>query len=1091
MSSGGNRRLNAQDENVYVPGDVYVPNHEETQDLSESNKLTLRNYMRAVTDGNGPQSTPERPVAGNTQPVPGEGENTAGVTGAGTPNESIDNQRTSHALANEAKISERISSENGRDKWVVGKDHVPRTPFENLLSNLKAAYPLGKYVSAKGLEVTRPGTVASSLTIGGAHERAASIGGPNPHQTPRTAATDEPGETYTELSNAVSHALSFNRFSPTKGSPLVVDGAKTKLGWTLQFGNLGSYNPDAEEIPGSSLAGVGRSLLSGQTGHGVGPDLSAETAISPTQNQLGLGTSISLSDLHNVQRLIGAARRDVYTLLDPNINDDIGDDRATRTTLGTSMSIAGDQTYGVLNSHREPFEGSFSLVLIVILQFVGVAVAGTLIDLIMFDFLNPDVRTFDHRNRKGSELIPGKSKPKKSGFSPDTGALEFFQTLFGVPQNLQHDFSNSFYEGLKGFYGADPDGIGSDPIGFFKSAFDSSGYYATIVRLVSNDMFDYPEIFDLYNKQDPLSATVKMFGVMRNSHTLRFIMTLVATGDQILQIQDGTRINNAKESFSRLPQAVSMGAGGSGMMMLGSVALKNLSSRFGKQKHNVYGNIIAPSTTQMDATKPLGGKQFYKNYLGPANGGIYRHKADSFIPDDVRTKFEDILDATYCPFYFHDLRTNEIVSFHAFLTNLNDSYQANYDEVSGYGRVETGKIYKNTQRTLSITFKVCAVSPQDMDTMYLKLNRLLAMVYPQYTAGRGVDIDGKLARAPFSQIPASTPLLRVKVGDVIGSNASQLAVARLYGSLEGEKSLGDADAASDISVNSGRLSLGGQSGKDESEKVAASDAVLIRGHERIFISDGTTAHSTPFTMQEGVNHAINLKEGGDPPVFPLQAKMESGTTTHEGLHVLKLKTILDANGTDVTELFNTHFYEILSGRKKKESGLDGKRISGDRDFDPGGSERSRAAGSLKLKFGIIDEDTDASLCVPVTDILSGPGGSFSYYDSSNTKKAHPFIAARSTDDGLHFTGDKVGSVVKAFQDSGGQGVPGVITSIDFGNMVENTWGIDDGYRAPITLDVTISYAVVHDIPPGLDSHGLMNSAIYGVGAARSYNKGKL
>ena len=1081
MSSGGNRRLNDQDENVNVPGDVYVPNHEETQDLSESNKLTLRNYMRAVTDGNGPQSTPERPVARNTQPVPGEGESTAGAV------EAENMTRISHALANQSKISERISSENGRDKWVVGKDHVPRTPFENLLKNLKAAYPLGKYVPARGMEDTRPGTVASSLKVGGAHERAASIGGPNPHQTPRTAATDETGESYTELSNAVSHALSFNRFSPTKGSPFVVDGAKTKLGWTLQFGNLGSYNPDAEEIPGSSLAGVGRSLLSGQTGHAVGPDVSAAAAFSPTQNQLGLGTSISLSDLHNVQRLIGAARRDVYTLLDANNDDGIGSDRAENTTLGTSMSIAGNQTYGALNSHREPFEGSFSLVLIVILQFVGVAVAGTLIDLIMFDFLNPDVRTFDHRNRKGNELTPGKSKPKKSGFSPDTGILEIFQTLFGVPQNLQHDFSNSFYEGLKGFYGVDPDDIASDHVGFFKSAFDSSGYYATIVRLVSNDMFDYPEIGDLYNKQDPLSATVKMFGVMRNSHTLRFIMTLVATGDQILQIQDGTRINNAKESFSRLPQAVSMGAGGSGMMMLGSVALKNLSSRFGKQKHNVYGNILAPSTTQMKATKPLGGKEFYKNYLGPASGGIYRHKADSFIPDDVRTKFEDILDATYCPFYFHDLRTNEIVSFHAFLTNLNDSYQANYDEVSGYGRVETGKIYKNTQRTLSITFKVCAVSPQDMDTMYLKLNRLLAMVYPQYTAGRGVDIDGKLARAPFSQIPASTPLLRVKVGDVIGSNASQLAVARLYGSLEGEKSLSETDSRSDIPVSSGRLSLGGQNGESESKSVASTDAVLIRGHERIFISDGTTAHSTPFTMQEGVNHAINLASG-DAPVFPLQAKMQSGTTTHEGLHVLKLEKIIDANGSDVTELFNKHFYEILSGRKKKEPGLNGKRISGDRDFDPGGSERSRAAGSLKLKFGIIDEDTQASLCVPVTDILSGPGGTFSYYDSSNNKKKHPFV---NTDAGLHFTGDKVGSVVKAFQDSGGQGVPGVITSIDFGNMVENTWGIDDGYRAPITLDVTISYAVVHDIPPGLDSHGLMNSAIYGVGAARSYNKGKL
>ena len=1086
MSSGGNRRLNDQDENVYVPGDVYVPNHEETQDLSESNKLTLRNYMRAVTDGNGPQSTPERPVAGNTQPVPGEGESTAGAV------EAENMTRISHALANEAKISERISSENGRDKWVVGKDHVPRTPFENLLSNLKAAYPLGKYVPARGSEATRPGTVASSLRIGGAHERAASIGGPNPHQTPRTAATDETGEAYTELSNAVSHALSFNRFSPTKGSPFVVDGAKTKLGWTLQFGNLGSYNPDAEEIPGSSLAGVGRSLLSGQTGHAVGPDVSAVTAIAPTQNQFGLGTSINLNDLHNVQQLIGAARRDVYTLLDANNDDGIGSDRAENTTLGTSMSIAGNQTYGVLNSHREPFEGSFSLILVVILQFAGVFVLGFLIDIIMMDFLNPDVRTFNQRSGKGYELKLGSSKPRS--FSGDIGdkILDIFQGLFGVPKHLQHDFGSSFRTGLAGFYGADPDGIADDPIGFFNNVFDSSGYYAIIVRLVSNDMFDYPEIADLYNKQDPLSATVKMFGVMRNSHTLRFIMTLVATGDQILQIEDGMNINASKERYSRLPQAVAMGAGGTGMMTLGSIALSNLTGRFGTKGGNVYGQLLTPSDTQIDTAKPLGGKSFYDEYLGPTGGGIYRHKADSFIPEDVRKKYEEMLDASYCPFYFHDLRTNEMISFHAFLTNLNDSYQSNYDEVSGYGRVEAAKIYKSTQRTLSMTFKVCAVTPKDMDIMYLKLNRLLAMAYPQYTAGRAVKLGNNMARAPFSQIPASTPLLRVRVGDVIGTNASQLAVSRLYGSLEAEKSLNSPAPKPAVKLNGGYHALGeggDQFGKDTINISDASNGFLLRGHERVYLNDTNRVHVTAYTIQQVVD--IVTAETGKKPTFPLRAKgIGSGKAkTPDGLRVLELSEI-SAVGADgaLVPLDIKSALKFLRG--EKTAPFPGSKHLSSPDFNPGDAERSKAAGALADAF--FESPGHDHICVSFNDVVTGPGLHYeTRVPNQEEPKAHPFINAAGTE-GLHFEdANKAGSVVRSFQDTGGEGVPGVITSIDFGNMVENTWGVDDGYRAPITLDVTISYAVVHDIPPGLDSHGHMNSAIYGVGASRVYNKGKL
>ena len=56
---------------------------------------------------------------------------------------------------------------------------------------------------------------------------------------------------------------------------------------------------------------------------------------------------------------------------------------------------------------------------------------------------------------------------------------------------------------------------------------------------------------------------------------------------------------------------------------------------------------------------------------------------------------------------------------------------------------------------------------------------------------------------------------------------------------------------------------------------------------------------------------------------------------------------------------------------------------------------------------------------------------------------------------------------------------------------DTTWGVEQGYRAPKFLEVTIAFSPVHDIPPGLDSGGQMTAAQYGVGGSRAFNKGDL
>jgi hypothetical protein len=77
---------------------------------------------------------------------------------------------------------------------------------------------------------------------------------------------------------------------------------------------------------------------------------------------------------------------------------------------------------------------------------------------------------------------------------------------------------------------------------------------------------------------------------------------------------------------------------------------------------------------------------------------------------------------------------------------------------------------------------------------------------------------------------------------------------------------------------------------------------------------------------------------------------------------------------------------------------------------------------------------------------------------------------------------KENSVVRSFEDAGGKGLAGVITSLQYNWHDENTtWEIDQGSKAPMMCKVTIQFNPIHDIPMGLDNNGFMRAPAYPVG----------
>lgn len=160
------------------------------------------------------------------------------------------------------------------------------------------------------------------------------------------------------------------------------------------------------------------------------------------------------------------------------------------------------------------------------------------------------------------------------------------------------------------------------------------------------------------------------------------------------------------------------------------------------------------------------------------------------IPKEVVKSLEDRLDAEYVPFYFQDLRTNEIISFHAFLDQLTDTISPKYNTFGGYGRMDPVRIYESTDRQIQIGFTVLATSKEDFNAMWYKINKFVTLLYPQWTKGTlvGRDIGGATSKfvQPFSQVLSASPLVRMRVGDVIKSNYSRFNLARIFG-------IGDSD----------------------------------------------------------------------------------------------------------------------------------------------------------------------------------------------------------------------------------------------------------------------------------------------------------
>lgn len=986
-------------------GDIHVDNT--TKDISKRTKTTLSQYLKGLT-------------AKNAYPIDGK-YNEAKVT---------DNNGVPHPLSDDPLNSPQYSKRPA-DSGVVadspdlrqstGTIPDPAASLSDLTKGKKSPEKVDGNHLLPGVKKNNQGSV---------------VGGYTTSILNNNRFTDASRSVTTDLDHPAAD------YNPVLSIPGRGDVDMLRL---AQVGNALSLRASQELTSGDSNFNP--------TGTGA-----TAAAILPSLNQLGV---LKVSNV----------------LLEANdVLNGLAADEVPGDALGEIASFGG-QSWGNLNNVDEPFQGllnlgqialSLALTAAVLLLFEGL---GLLLSMGSGPTIAPKKASFDHIYKLGSSTFDPNGSPSPVSILPN------LMVLLGLHGTL-YPFGDALSTGAAAFFlGADhaKDGLLGQIAGAVTSAVGgalsdstAAGFNIIVARtIVRSGLAIATAISDIgkafaSNPISGIEGVLGLLGVLRASKIIAAINVFTILGDAIL---------------SEDPKEGVPGVTGERLRMSRIDALPNEGHLTTVEKNRLVnpatgyrGTKLAWSSNRAPAMYLIPDSvltmQLIDNKLGAFRGPlgltdtlsktmmVAQSAADQTkgarIPRDSSdiTKptvkaIESMLDAEYVPFYFHDLRTNEIISFHAFLTSLTDDYTASWETTEGYGRVDPIKIYKSTARRIALSFYVAATSKTDFDDMWMKINKLVTLVYPQYTQGR-VLTDGVNSTfiQPFSQLIGASPLIRIRLGDLLRSNYSRFAMARLFGADTGLMQLdGSAITFSGAAANIDQLKqkvleliTSPQTGKTYSLHEAGWDAVAPGASLPIPIPMVGPSNPTQAAR-------MNVDKGDLPYLeFAIASIVDGGSVS-----------VTCAIASDLTDrgMSSTQVADITAK-------LNVKYGSG--------------AAPAKVVIG-------GKFVVPITHLVP----TIKTFNDAVT--ASGITGVDNIDKLADFLDESKNALIKSFKSVRGKGLAGVIETMNFDWYDKVTWETVDGSVAPKLCKVTLSFSPIHDISPGIDYQGYNRAPIYPVGAA--------
>jgi hypothetical protein len=652
-------------------------------------------------------------------------------------------------------------------------------------------------------------------------------------------------------------------------------------------------------------------------------------------------------------------------------------------------------------------------------------------------------------------------------------------------------------EGALSIVGVDVDQIGSDPTSILTDALPSllinfgltPGYYLVLIRAIARDLA-------LLVSGDSVGAGI--LGVLETIRTIkivRFVDVCARVGIVNAQSKQSDRSIDPDDPTEIL-KTVQGGDQNSPAGLLTNV-YETAQKRVSRSRETTGSKRLAWSHSSLGYTRTeIVTKELLRSLsrqtIGDKQTGVAAlrnlkaRKIASItgrIDPVTRRYHEELLDAEYMPFYFHDLRTNEILSFHAFLSSISDSFSANYNSVDGFGRMDPIQIYKNTTRSISFTFTAVATSPDDHGQMWYSINKLINMIYPQWSEGDTISNAESSYTQPFSQTIASSPLLRVRIGDVIHSNYSRFALGRIFGLDKTGAMLPGSSPGDPVKLDDNDLGKASPDGNvDEIFNATETE-------QQVTVDSGTGILNSNVAKFSNVSGQATNDLNGVASVFVKNDKDSISKAIGEAL-VSPIRVELTPGRYPLYKTVDGAIARENPSRERLRSAVKGNVVAYTL------TEKTKDAYAfvvieLDAPIRITTRDETASYEFVVAKASDVTVLSAVLVDArtTNTDPASPKDTVRDAIDGASgFMQPDLNPIVKSFEDgAGGRGLAGVITQLglEYGGT-DVTWNVERGSRAPNMVTISISFNPIHDIPMGLASDGTSRAIAYPVGSVTRY-----
>ena len=847
------------------------------------------------------------------------------------------------------------------------------------------------------------------------------------------------------------------------------------------------FDGSGQRVKVSDMAAVAMSLLARAVGDHKAAAIISQTseigsgvvnaALRSLTEQMALqGVDIADLQLNSIvpegnearKRIFAAATGNGGFISDDSLNGELGlrglppnNDGRPPFTSRPYNSVS----HGQLNSFMEPFGSgllsSIGMLTIAVVSILALFVVGIVIEAIASNIggVGRDKSAF---NPTSPELLAYGRHEKVNTWAT---TLDFvLRDLLRIPKT-DYDFGDALGGGISLMLGLPGNIISrgtasmtlsdmSQIQSFAINLLTNPGYYANYVRQIVMSAQQVIAAFAKLSSSSPTFAAESFFAAIQkltSSKVYQFLMISAAVGDANLKSLFGQSTVADNERLFNLKAA---GAGEiyPGQILPPQPAGSNTFSEDGVENYRSWARLRQNvSRWGGNSKNPLS----ISTYLATRVSDAALAPQSSFRNFDASREtidaLERALDAEYVPFYFHDLRTNEIISMPAFIVSFSDSFAPSYNSVTSYGRQDPVRIYQNTERSIHINFKLVPFGEQDFDTVWYTVNKLITMCYPQYSRGatRKLQLaDNKYVQfeQPFSQVPAASPMIRIRLGELFRSNYTSSGIRRLFG-VGTEEGFGvglDQDTIKPLAA-SAMAKREVDINTKLTKKLSELSEKPSNDPDRLKSSMITWSKRSVYTLQEGAAVTPLGDTGATPAIAAGFTELQSTGFRLKAGYILRPVDLSAAPTTDEKTVSAT-FHIVGSSNKKIP--LYRVRLTG----------------------------------VPIDDFVLDPDKIRSDIDA-----AEPMPASNNglTPDDINRTVDnffdpKSNAVVRSFESTKGKGLAGFITSLEL-DYGESPWETTPGSRAPKSVEISMDFAPIHDLPLGLDYEGKMRAASHPVG----------